>query len=287
MRKVIVFTVIFIIVILTFFISNGQAAVELKYFQAIPGNGKVLFIWETGIELNHWGFYVNRLQSNGKYERISNFILSEEEGINGKIYENKFVDTNVMNGKEYWYKLELLDNNEYSDFSEPASAIPWDPALPTWTPTALLNTPKSLTPKPTKTKISPSKKTKTPVVIATNDVSFLGTMLNQTPPNDNLPVEGQNINDPELPPGETGLEDVTQEIQSTSTLVPLPSITLLFPTAMGRAPAEDASNVRKDLHKSRSDSWFTPQRMVILLVIATIWIMLGGWFYLSFKRLGK
>jgi hypothetical protein len=39
--------------------------------------------------------------------------------------------------------------------------------------------------------------------------------------------------------------------------------------------------------KPNSDNWLTPQRLVIMAVIAGIWIMLGGWFYLSFKRLDK
>jgi hypothetical protein len=79
----------------------------------------------------------------------------------------------------------------------------------------------------------------------------------------------------------------TELITGTATLVPLPEITLQFPTAIAQAEPVNpqAQPVQGNSAKENNrPAWLTLQRAIFLGIILLIWIILGGWFYFSYRR---
>lgn len=89
--------------------------VELSTFeaQAVPFEGVRLY-WETSNEVNNAGFNVLRSNSeNGPYQKLnSRLMLSNTKG------EYAFLDTTATGGHTFYYKLEDLSLNGYSNQSE-------------------------------------------------------------------------------------------------------------------------------------------------------------------------
>lgn len=117
-------------------------------FSATSGIGVVELNWETSAENNIKGYYVVRaLTQYGTYYRASSMIPSLGDSTIGGIYN--FTDSGLNNGTTYWYKLELIDNNNYSiGFNTPISATTYSmvPMLSQVSPTStLLNTALSIT----------------------------------------------------------------------------------------------------------------------------------------------
>ncbi len=315
-----------VILIMLFLPPIGEAAVTLIYFKAIPDNGKVFFEWKTANEMGNAGFIINKWDpEENDYIQIPKdaplFFYTEGDGYTYEGYYDVYTDTlnsvrffddDVQNGNTYIYKLESIpdDSSLPSSFSPTQVVMPWDPSQPTWTATVPGQTGVATsTPSPTPTQTQPgqgaptntptrtatkssssgNKKTATPVFTATNRPTMItsGSTSTSQPTSNNQPSGNQSTNEAALTGG--GSPEVTVvEVQPTATLVPLPSMTIVFPTAIGKViEKEEAAKAGGNSPKANSASWLTPQRMVVVAVIASIWIMLGGWFYLSFKRLEK
>jgi hypothetical protein len=93
--------------------------VELSSFSGIFQNGKVNLLWKTEIEVNNYGFEIERTasSSNTDWKNIG-FVEGHGNSNTPKSYE--FVDESVMYGKHY-YRLKQIDNDgsfEYSDVVE-------------------------------------------------------------------------------------------------------------------------------------------------------------------------
>lgn len=305
-----IFSLLFLgVIILLFFTSAGKAAVTLIYFRASYSDGKVYFEWKTGSEIDNSGFIINKLKNGGDKNNVQDYESLEYAegqdfypalGEGGKYLAEyyseegdlvRFYDDDVILGNTYWYRLESVDINNNSEYSDPVSVYIGSTPTPTNTQTGeptvtgTGTATSTITPtkKPTKTK-SASEKTNTPVRTATNTYVYLAVSATPQPPAHNPPVIDQEATDGTQT---AQANQATSTPQPTATLIPLPSITMLFPTAVEKAPVENSMNVKEDMRKTNSSSWFTPQRILVVLVIAAIWIMLGGWFYLSFKHLEK
>lgn len=309
--------------------SIAKAAVTLIYFKAIPDNGKVYFEWKTANEDNNSGFIITKLKPGGDHLNLGDYIsityydqeVFFEAKPEGGVYtadfatclydgtpceydesdeyiKTRFFDDDVTNGETYWYKLVSIDNSENEIDGDTASAMPWDPSQPTWTPTGQttsspsatqtdeISDTKTPTSKPTKTK-KPGTRTPTPTATRYTYTGPAAPSATQ-PANNNLSANDLAAT-AAAQTAQAGQPTATLEVAPTATLLPLPSITIVFPTAVVKQPDEPDANLLESAKASRSnsDTWLTPQRMVIVAVIAGIWIMLGGWFYLSFKRLEK
>lgn len=291
---------VFISIILIAIPFSTKAAVTLKYFHATYIGGKVSFEWETGSEQNSAGFMINRsAEENGTYIQIPEedpaFFIALGEGgeYTGEYYNNDgdlvtFYDEDVVEGMTYWYRLESIDNTNNSDYSEPVAVYIGATPTPTFTPSATFTDEATatitLTRKPTKTK---KPGTPTPTFTATR-YSWTAPTATPQPPSNNTPQGDLNAT-AAAQTNEASQLNVTPEIEGTATLVPLPSIAIIFPTAIAKQPDVKSDNMTNNPNTrgNNSDSWLTPQRMVMVVIIIAIWVMLGGWFFLSFKRLEK
>ena len=121
---------------------------SLKSFTAVAYTQSVIVQWQTTSEANISGYYVVRSDSSSDvYSRASDFISAKGNADMGGYYT--FYDTNLGNGINYYYKLEIIDSNQQTiGFFGPVSAMTAT-ATPTNTPT---NTPTpTFTPSPTRT----------------------------------------------------------------------------------------------------------------------------------------
>ena len=86
--------------------STSNTNIGLSDFHAVFGDGQVTVFWKTETELNNAGFNIYRSETeNDGYAQINDSLIPAEG--TGASYE--FVDTEIQNGKTYYYKLEDLD----------------------------------------------------------------------------------------------------------------------------------------------------------------------------------
>lgn len=281
-------------------VISAHAAVTLVYFIAESGDGVVVLRWETATEIDNAGFFVRRSDTQfGTYDRISAFIPGEGDTVVGALYEH--IDINVLNGVTYWYKLETVDYNQQTELFGPISATPGETSAATSTVTST----STVTGTPSATLLTGSTSTYTPTV--TPGVSLTSTATStKTPTKTSTPTLTSAS---AYPPPETTspipiIVDLTQTLvlpetiesgtpstggvmTSTATLIPLPTIVMVFPgipsptnskVIVGSSPPKEESS---DHGLAR---WTSPDRLVLIGMIALIWILLGGWFVFSMRR---
>ncbi len=122
-----------------------------------PGGSPEIYIaWETATEVDTAGFFIGRSNSaTGTFTRVGEFWASEGDNFTGAQYYD-VDDTTVLN-EVYYYRLEVLNNDQTFNYYGPVRAVAGVPATETppasATPTAShtpTRTP-TLTPSPTPT----------------------------------------------------------------------------------------------------------------------------------------
>lgn len=104
--------------------SIAPTIIELVFFKAIPGNGKIILRWKTESEKDNAGFNIYRSETrNGNYVKINDALIpAKGSTFQGAYYE--FINTGVRNGRTYYYKLEDLDLNGTMTLHGPVNAKP-------------------------------------------------------------------------------------------------------------------------------------------------------------------
>ncbi len=290
--------------------DKARAAVTLISFTATGLDGFILVEWETATEIDNAGFFIQASdQEAGTYTRIGEFIFSDAFGLTGAYYV--YEDEDVIPGVRKWYKLESVANDQTSELSSPTSAVASQssttiPGTPTPTPTA--------TASPTATDSSTSVSSPTWTSTATIGGAYPGPAT-ATPPYPGIPTTvspylgvpttvvpfqgftstpGGPLNPVSTPDIGQGLAGTVlpQESQLAipdaslaGTLVPLPEITIQF---LNGTPGTQELNVladpslADDSQAGGSPGW---SRYGTLSFIMLIWALLGGWFWLTFRKI--
>ena len=246
----------------------AQAVVEILNFQAEYQDDTVLIEWETGPEVDMLWFFVTRSNEQfGTYKRISNQIAPTGDEELGAYYD--FTDSLITNGTTYWYRLEAVQEGNLVTYSEKIQVDIGPAHTPTSTRTsALANT-------PTTTAV-PSTGGTNPTRTSTPTATLLGTRVTAT-------VAGTTS----LSPTETTIPEATEAISPTTTLIPLPEVTLQFPTPVTNLDASSESAAKpqgKSPEEQRGDTLRRIGRAFFLGFIVLIWLVLGVWFYLTSRR---
>jgi len=73
----------------------------------------------------------------------------------------------------------------------------------------------------------------------------------------------------------------------TTTFLPLPEIVLQFPESPdGNAFQENPAALKgPEAGSAGQDAWYSPGRYLFIGFIVTIWVILGGWFFFSIRKL--
>ena len=272
---------------------RARAAVTLIYFRATGVANGVFLEWETASELDNFGFFVNRsLSQDSGYARVSEFILASGDPLAGGYYQ--YMDTAVVNGTIYWYKLETIDNQSNPELLEPPVSViagASRTATPTRTATIPVSNLQTGTATPTAT-----ARTRTPTAIATSRVrSWTPTpsLSNPYPSAPTLsgpqqpvqqPVDSPMVNQ-EQPASGILTDTLAIPVTGTATLIPLPEITLQFPSVAVVNPSIPTPPTMPLASISEVLKWVTPTRVLFVIFILFVWLFLGGWFYSTIRRL--
>jgi hypothetical protein len=271
--------------------SDALAAVTLQSFTYTIKPGQITLYWVTASELNNAGFFINRLGINGLYNRISDFIPSRGDGFTGASYE--FVDQDVVNGSTYYYKLEMVDTNTQSHFEGPLTV-----ALVTPTPTLTRTSVITVTATNTQTRV-PSPTSTSPGLTATPSRTPTATGSRTPVPSatsTSYPIvtytPRPSITPTPQPSGTVtpiGLGTPT----TTTTLIPLPSITLIFPAfTQTETPTITVTFTSSTPTLTRtntpSDQGRTAYKIIYLVgIVILLWLLLGGFIYFFMRRSGS
>ena len=282
------------------FVTNqsGIAAVTLIYFNAVLDGNRVRFTWETGTEMSNLGFYIERSDETGNnYQQINLLILSQDicdvvggtptaDGciadlilamgdISGHKYQNIF-DTSIETGKKYLYRLVAIDSGGHEESSDPEN--PWATPSPTITHAKTQTSIISSTTATITQIISTStpKKTKTPILSFTSTSRYPTVTAKRYSPT--VTPLSPSPSPSALPETLTPTEAII-----AAPVLPMPSITLIFPDT-ATPMIENTPTPLPETHESGM-SWFTPQRITVLGLIISIWVILGGAFFFVIKKI--
>ncbi len=210
-RLIILFSNILIAVLLTLMILQpASAAVTLIYFRATGSPTQISLEWETASEIDMVGFYILKSETfSGDYEPISTLIHSLGDSFGGATYFH--IDSSVAPGQTYYYKLQVLDRNQNSEYFGPITGYAGNETLtPTSTNTQVvisamptITVTGTIAPTLTKTSLSPTR-TRTPVPLPTTTPQILSsTRTATTTIAPSAQVQNQITNIPE--PNDIGL----------------------------------------------------------------------------------
>jgi hypothetical protein len=265
------------------------AAVTLVGFTAIPVNGQVLVVWETATEVDNAGFFVYRsTNQNGGFEAVSSFIPAI--GGSPTTGEYSFTDTRVTKGAAYYYELIASStSNESQTFPPVGPIVPGVPTdTATWT--SVVTRPPKVT---GSTNAQTSTSTRTPTQIrnptATQNGAYPGPVQS---PNPTLYLTPTHNPETSVPTGAaltpetnaTSANKLTQLDGPTSTLRPFPSVTYEFPDAT-QTPMISKQSTPVPGGRNGLSGWVNVVRLGPLALILLIWVLLGGWFYLTLRRM--
>lgn len=109
-----IFKVIIFYSAIIFLISTLESCASIRYYRhnrkdSNKSKGAITLIWRTESELDNYGFNIYRSDSeNGPFEKINKEIIPGH-GTTNEPHEYKYVDTECIVGKRYYYYLEEVD----------------------------------------------------------------------------------------------------------------------------------------------------------------------------------
>ncbi len=290
----------------------ARANVTLSSFAATSfgGEAAVVIDWETATEIDTIGFYVVRSSSSGgQYTRLNTTIIpAEGDPLTGWTYT--YIDYDVTLSTTYYYKLEVINNDQSTEFHGPISVVagvdptPEGSGTPIRTPTATntvtptpSRTPTS-SPTPTSTRSTqsnPPTRTNTPVIIVTlpggstiTPVSS-GSFATATP---------APANSPTSTPTQPSVPTIATPSQALSSVLPTPtpfqpSVTQSAPSAPSLVPTDSSlvamAPVVIATPETSGDTAPTgggSNAVVLGLIVAAV-ALLGGGLYVIFHPTGR
>lgn len=275
-------------------LARYPAAVTLVRFEAFDYGGIFMSIqlqWETASELDSAGFYVTRsLSPTGTFVRISEFYPSQGDDMTGEEYDHE--DEDVVAGVVYYYKLEMVDTQGNSTFTDPVGgALGGTPTVTAFSATPTRPSPTPTTPAPTPTLTSPPSSATTPTRTATLTSTPTNPLPTRTPTS--FPVVTFTRAPSQTPtPTEEATVTLTPtpEPTATTTLIPLPSITLIFlPPTATETSTSTALFLRTPTHTLTPPppppAPQLPMRISFLaVVVGLLWLCLGGFLIVYLQK---
>ncbi len=317
--------IVVLIVVLLAFVTTARANVTLVSFTAVAQTGQILVQWVTASELNNAGFNLHRsLSPDGPFQNISGFIVTESDGFSETHYD--YPDTSAILGNTYYYKLESVDTSGNSEFTAPIFAV-YGTQVAASTATATAT--RTRTPTPTTTATIPAgnptntatatSPLNSPTPTSSATATATSATFTQTPTSTATGVPGQPTpsrtatrtatiagSTPNISPSPTtgtstaaatsatATDSTPQGPTRTATLIPLPSLTLIFPAySPTLSPTVAPSATPTATHLPTATPTLVgpggvPSRIYTLIgAAALLWILLGGFLLFFLRRMTR
>ena len=281
--------------------------------------------WATANESGTLGFLVYRKDLvGGEYQLISQFIDSQGE-LTGATYEYLDDTDIVAGNTYWYKLQEVDSGNNLIDraftsvgigLQKTYTSTPTLTATSTATKTSMeskTSTPTSTTTK-TATRTAPVGTSKTststptnPSKTATKTPRSSGSSGIKSPTATNSGLTKQNTtiatlprytslpSNPQLNSTSTDSSQAQDTLQSgdilsnpedgTPTLEPLPSLALIFPATPAPAQPDISSPTPEKSSVGGMSHWISGKGLTVIGVIVVLWLVLGGWFLYSFRRM--
>jgi hypothetical protein len=214
-----------------------EANVVLVSFTAssVLGEPEIYLEWETATEFDTVGFFIARSSSaTGEFTIISEFMQHEGDTVVGAQYF--YIDEDTVLNQTYYYRLDVLNTDQSTDYHGPIAAVagvpptitPTPSRTPTITPTS---TPTSM-PSPTATATTQSSASDNSTPASSSDSVATPrpvTGATVTP----RPTLSSNPANPIVSAATATLSTVTDDSQPTADVFasPLPAIVAAAPVA--------------------------------------------------------
>jgi hypothetical protein len=103
---------------------EDYTAITLSRFEAVRMAGKALIAWQTETEIDNAGFNIYRAETeNGAYTKINETLIpARGSAAQGAVYT--VTDATARTWKNYYYKLEDIDQSGSSTMHGPVRATP-------------------------------------------------------------------------------------------------------------------------------------------------------------------
>ena len=107
-----------------FVLNDGDTTlpVTLEYFDTKLVDSNLKVIWKTATEINLSGFNIYRSEDEAILGNRINPVLIEGQGNNSMGSEYEYLDTEAVDFTDYWYRLEVRNNDLTSEFVGPFHA---------------------------------------------------------------------------------------------------------------------------------------------------------------------
>ncbi len=108
----------------TYQVTDVGLPVELAFFTGVVNGKKVELRWRTETEVNNYGFFIERSEENTDWS-VLGFV--EGYGNSNSPKEYSFIDTEIYESGNYYYRLKQTDNDgtfEYSNIETVTFGVP-------------------------------------------------------------------------------------------------------------------------------------------------------------------
>lgn len=124
-HRTVVITLVSALAVVGLLAGAVLASVTLSSFDVytIDNEAYVSVEWETATELNTSGFFVSRSTNptSGFVRQNDTIIPAMGDGVTGWFYD--FQDENVVIGTTYYYQLEVVNNDQSTDYFGPVAIV--------------------------------------------------------------------------------------------------------------------------------------------------------------------
>ncbi len=255
----------------------AKATIALLIFTATPEISDIYLTWQTSSEVYNQGFYLQRSnQQNGTYTRINSIMIPSGSLGFGAQYD--YVDQTVQVNTDYYYKLEAVDADGNSIYFGPIHAIILSSTAIPGSGTS------TFTPTPTATSQYSPTPSRTPAPSFTPTVTPIGFI----PPTATIKPSATQTS---VQPITTSTPVITQTVPAdTATLMPVPSVSFLFPVDTATSVALQAQTLSSTLDTSVQPTAVILQpavnnkAIVLGVIVVLIWILLAGFIVIMVRR---
>lgn len=256
-------------------IQPARASIVLLYFRAQAGQDSVRLTWQTAGEINLSGFNLARsVNPQSDFIQINqSLITAQGTNLLGAIYT--FTDSQLSSNTTYYYRLEVVRTDQSREIYGPLQIVTGSNTTAEASLTPGVTPGTGNTPTRTATSRPASNQTPTRTPLATAIPTQTSTATNSptitiTPTPTDTPTAPVLIVDTITPAFQP-------DFNATET-----AIVIALSTELSQITPQVTTTPEGEQRILTGNDWL---RIVLLVLVAAVWMLLGIWLYIYLSRL--